>query len=195
MENGLWVKKLLQLLGKDVNTYDHSLRVGKLCKMMATYLHLDEKQTCQLILGGCLHDIGKIFIPDQILKKASALTAQEWKVMQEHPSLGASMIREYGCMDQEIIDVIDFHHERWNGMGYPNGLKGNSTPEFARICGILDSFDSMVTDRPYRKGLTFRQAEEELLLHSGTQFDSYYVDIFLRLSPSFGEIYPFKKHT
>lgn len=188
----LYVDKLLLLLKKDVNTYEHSLRVGKLCKMMASLLQLDEKQTRQLIQGGCLHDIGKLLIPDQILMKDSALTDQEWKIMKQHPVLGSNMMMAFTELDPKIAEIILYHHERWNGQGYPSGLSGENIPAFARICAIIDAFDSMVSDRPYRKGLSINTAVKELLSHSGTQFDPNYVALFLSLSESFPDVYPFK---
>ncbi|TXK71792.1 HD-GYP domain-containing protein [Paenibacillus sp. N3.4] len=171
---------------KDLQTYQHSLRVGELCKRMAVYLHLNEKQTRQLVQGSCLHDIGKVGIPDEILNKSSALTAQEWEVMRQHPYIGTKILLEHGDIETEIIEIIHYHHERWNGEGYPCGLKENKIPVFARICAIIDTFDCMVSDRPYRKGLSFAEAEQELLIHSGTQFDSYYVDAFLNLFHTIG---------
>ncbi|WP_283214803.1 HD-GYP domain-containing protein [Paenibacillus sp. HWE-109] len=182
------------LAEKDIQTYQHSLRVGALCRRMALHLHLDKKQTLQLVQGGCLHDIGKVGIPDEILNKNSALTAKEWEFMRLHPSIGTQMMQEHAHTDKEIMEIIHFHHERWNGEGYPNGLKGEEIPIFARICAIIDTFDSMVSDRPYRKGLSFEAAEQELLLHSGKQFDSYLVDLFLKSFHPIGEEKPVAEH-
>ncbi|BBI35508.1 HD-GYP domain-containing protein [Cohnella abietis] len=195
MKDEWYLELLLQLLKKDATTYEHSLRVGKLCEIMAGHLNLDEKEAKHLIHGGYLHDIGKIHIPEDILKKDSTLTKEEWKMMQTHALLGSEMMCKYVSIDQEILEVIQFHHERWNGKGYPCGLSQNEIPKLARICGILDSFDSMVSIRPYCQSKTFAEAKEELVLCSGTQFDKEYVDIFIRWSASFEEVYlPQKIH-
>ncbi|TBL72744.1 HD-GYP domain-containing protein [Paenibacillus thalictri] len=178
-----------RLLEKDPNTYEHSIRVGQLCEAMAERLNLHDKQANVLILGGYLHDIGKIFVPDDILLKDSALSASEWEVMRQHTRLGASKLLEYEGIDRQIAEIIELHHERLNGQGYPYGLSGGEIPVLARICAIVDSFDCMVSDRPYRKGLSFREAVDELQYHSGTQFDSDYVRLFVTLSPSYGGIY------
>ncbi|MGG1519500.1 HD domain-containing phosphohydrolase [Paenibacillus oryzisoli] len=188
MEDRLYKDVMEQLLKKDLNTYEHSVRVGKLCAAMAAPLQLDEKQAEWLLLGGCLHDVGKMLVPKYILTKKSALSPHEWKIMQQHTYLGAQTLHDYE-VEPEIVDIIHFHHERLNGKGYPLGLSGRDIPALAQICGIVDSFDSMVSDRPYRKGMPFQDAEEELLLHSGTQFDSEYVQMFLTLSPTYGGVY------
>ncbi|NIK77782.1 putative nucleotidyltransferase with HDIG domain [Paenibacillus castaneae] len=189
MEDELCLKRVMLLKAKDRDTYEHSLRVGELCKLMAGRLSMDDEQTKHLFHGGLLHDIGKMFIDPNILQKRSALTKEEWTIMQRHASFGAEMMSAYGDVDNEILDIIRYHHERWNGRGYPYGLSGKHIPRFARICGIIDSFDSMVSDRPYRKGLTFMEAKEELVCHSGTQFDKQFVDLFISLFPSIQVIY------
>ncbi|WP_284645709.1 HD-GYP domain-containing protein [Paenibacillus silviterrae] len=165
-----------------MNTYEHSLRVGRLARHMASEIKLSEIQTRLLIYGCYLHDIGKIFIPNEILNKNSSLTRDEWNIMKSHSLLGAEWMEKRGDIDKEIIEIIKFHHERWNGEGYPYGLGGNNIPDFAKVCAIIDSFDCMVSDRPYRRGLSLREAKSELLLHSNGQFDKHYVDLFIRLS-------------
>ncbi|MCZ8514444.1 HD-GYP domain-containing protein [Paenibacillus filicis] len=182
-------ERLLQLKAKDENTYEHSLRVGKLCEVLAGRLQLDEKRTTLLTLGGYLHDIGKMLIPDPILLKDSALTEEEWGIMKLHPNLGSIIMLGNDYVNQELNDIIELHHERLNGSGYPYGLQGDKIPTLARICAIADAFDSMVSDRPYRKGLPLQEAAEELRLHSGTQFDKHLVKVFLESIPSFREIY------
>jgi putative nucleotidyltransferase with HDIG domain len=178
----LVINELIQLLKKDVDTYEHCLRVGKMAKIMASYLGFNEEQSHKLVMGCYLHDIGKILIPDEILKKRSSLTADEWETMKRHSSLGIQLAREKGIMDQDIIDTILFHHERWDGLGYPSGLIGDAIPPVARICSIIDAFDCMVSDRPYRKGLSVQQAKQELLLQSDRQFEKSYVQVFLSIS-------------
>lgn len=166
---------------KDVDTYEHSLRVGKLAKSMALMMRLNLAQTRQLVIGCCLHDIGKIYMPDSILKKDTSLTEREWRMMKQHPVLGADILKIHAPEEQAIIDVVEFHHERWNGTGYPYGLSGGDIPAFARVCSIIDSFDSMLSNRPYRSRISLEEAKEELRRHSGTQFDKQYVELFLQL--------------
>ncbi|WP_233455252.1 HD-GYP domain-containing protein [Paenibacillus elgii] len=181
MRDRLVTQELVRLMEKDVDTYEHSLRVGKLAKSMALMMRLNLAQTRQLVIGCCLHDIGKIYMPDSILKKDTSLTEREWRMMKQHPVLGSDILKIHAPEEQEIIDIVEFHHERWNGTGYPYGLSGVDIPAFARICTIIDSFDSMLSDRPYRSGMSLEEAKEELRRHSGTQFDKQYVELFLQM--------------
>ncbi|CAH0120918.1 MULTISPECIES: HD-GYP domain-containing protein [unclassified Paenibacillus] len=181
MQSIVTFEELDLLKEKDIDTYRHSLKVGKLALSMAFHLNLDQKRTRLLYNGCCLHDIGKLFVPDTILRNQEELEPSEWETMKSHPSLGAELLRKRSNVDQDIIDIVEFHHERWDGHGYPYGLKGADIPMFARICAIIDSFESMRSDRPYRKRLSLSQAKDELRNNSGTQFDKYYVDVFLSL--------------
>lgn len=90
-------------------------------------------------------------------------------------------MQEYRHLDKEIIEIVQFHHERWNGEGYPTGISGHNIPDFARICAIIDAFDCMVSNRPYRQGMSVGEATNQLLLHAGQQFDEHYVRIFIQL--------------
>lgn len=175
------VNGLTQLLVKNMAAYEHSIRLGKMAKLMAAYLNFDELETQKLIAGCCLHDIGKVHIHDSILNKKSSLTQEEWEFMKRHAFFGVQMAIMEGIADQDIIDTIHYHHERWDGTGYPNGLKGIDIPVYARICSILDAFDSMISDRPYKKGMSIQQAREELLRQSYSQFDGYYVRVFFTI--------------
>lgn len=177
----LVINELIQLLKKDVDTYEHCLRVGKMAKIMASHLDFNEEQSRKLVMGCYLHDIGKILIPNEILKKRSSLTADEWETMKRHSSLGVQLAREKGIVDQDIIDTILFHHERWDGLGYPCGLIGDAIPPVARICSIIDAFDCMVSDRPYRRALSIQQAKQEILHQSDKQFEKSYVQVFLSI--------------
>ncbi|MEC0144314.1 HD-GYP domain-containing protein [Paenibacillus alginolyticus] len=167
-------------MAKDEVTYSHSLRLGSMAKIMANHLRFDEEQKENLIIGCCLHDYGKIFTPEKILHKESALTSKEWEIMKRHPVIGARLLILEN-VEQEIIDVVKYHHERIDGKGYPYGLKGDEIPNYSKICSIIDSYDSMVSNRVYRKGLTPLQAREELMKHSGTQFDEFYVREFVSI--------------
>ena len=124
-----------------------------------------------------LHDLGKVEIVDEILKKTAPLDSREQLVMREHPELGFEMlgeVRELG----DVIDGVRFHHERWDGAGYPCGLKGEGIPLFARIIAVADTYDAMVSTRPYRKGLGPSVAYDEILKNAGTQFDPRVVIAF-----------------
>lgn len=181
MTRKLLLDMLYRLKKKDVATYEHSIRVGKLAKIMASALHLNSQQTYDLVAGCLLHDIGKIHIPDELIKKESPLTVSEWEVMKFHPVLGANWAAKEGIENKCILEIIEYHHERWDGAGYPYGLRGNFIPIFARICTIIDAFDSMVHDRSYRKGMSAQEAKDELLYQSQKQFDKNLVQIFLKI--------------
>ncbi|WP_235886350.1 HD-GYP domain-containing protein [Paenibacillus cymbidii] len=181
MQSVLMIKELEQLRSKDADTYEHSLRVAAIAGKAASRLNYDERQKYQLVNGCLLHDIGKLYVPDEILQKSSALTASEWNIMKKHTTLGAMIIRDYPRIDEEIIETIEFHHERWDGKGYPMGLRKKEIPVYARICAILDAYDCMVSDRPYRPGMPDAEAKKQLLQHAGSQFDPSYVQFVLEL--------------
>jgi putative nucleotidyltransferase with HDIG domain len=174
-------EEMNQILERDEDTYDHSVRVASLAKAMAVGMRMDKRRTYHLVTGCFLHDIGKLRVPLEVLNKTSALLPHEWDLMQLHPSIGAQMLREHSHLDKEIIEIVQFHHERWNGEGYPSGLSGRDIPAFARICAVLDAFDCMISDRPYRSKLTVREATKELQLYAGQQFDENYANIFIQL--------------
>ncbi|WP_240420927.1 HD-GYP domain-containing protein [Paenibacillus periandrae] len=175
------MKSLMQLKEKDVDTYEHSVRVGKLAEYVASRFGFDKRMTDHLVIGCYLHDIGKIGIPQNVLIKSTSLESDEWETMKRHPSLGKEMLQAYAAIDQEIIEIIAYHHERWNGTGYPYGLSGEQIPLLARWCSIIDSLDCMLSDRPYRKRLSLKEAKDELLLQSDRQFDKHLVHKLLSL--------------
>jgi putative nucleotidyltransferase with HDIG domain len=175
------VNCLTRLLSRDKQVYEHCLRVGIMAKRIAPYLDYDNQQTRKFVTGCCIHDIGKMLLPDGILNKEAPLKVEEWKIMKLHPLSGAQLVLKEGILDQDIVDIVRFHHERWDGHGYPFGLSGHNIPPMARMCSIIDAFDSMISDRPYRKGMSVQEAKEELWRHIGTQFDLLYVERFLHL--------------
>lgn len=175
------VNGLIRILNKDLDTYLHSIRVGKLAKLMANLLNIDRYQTRDFLIGCCLHDVGKVLIPDRILKKPSSLNRTELENIKRHPIMGYYILLIEGINHPRIVDIIKFHHERWDGLGYPYGLKAQTIPNLARICAIIDAFDCMVSDRPYRKGMSFEGARHELLAHSGSQFDPFYIHKFIHI--------------
>jgi len=170
------------LFRKDAATYAHSMRVGEMAQLMALQLHMDPEQTRQFVAGCLLHDIGKALIPDEILNKDSSLTAGEWEVMKNHPIMGVSMAPNYGIENRAVLEIILYHHERWDGKGYPYGLRAKHIPMGARICSIIDSFDCMIHDRPYKKAMSIQSAKDELWRQRRKQFDSDLVEMFLRIS-------------
>jgi len=127
-----------------------------------------------------LHDIGKIGIDVGILRKPSKLNDEEWKIMVMHPVLGSGIVEQIGFLS-DLAPIILRHHERYDGKGYPGKLKRKKIPLGARILSVVDAYESMVSDRPYRKGLSFRKARQELLKGAGTQFDPAIVKMFLKV--------------
>jgi HD-GYP domain-containing protein (c-di-GMP phosphodiesterase class II) len=164
---------------KDHYTGGHTKRVVYYALCIAKYLQLTSEQLEQVRLAAVLHDVGKIGIEDKILKKNAPLDAEEWKVMQTHPQLGFDILgRVEGLKD--VIGGARYHHERWDGKGYPVGLQGEAIPLIARIVAVADAYDAMVSTRPYRKGLDPKTAYEEILQHRGSQFDPLVVDAFVQ---------------
>lgn len=164
---------------KDPYTCGHSGRVVEYSLLVGEAMELGKDEMKRLEVSAILHDVGKIGIPDRILGKRGKLTVEEENQMKRHPVLGSSII---GPIDKlkNLIPNIMHHHERFDGAGYPDGLRGEEIPFFARIIGIADSFDAITTDRPYRRRKTRGTAFKELKNHSGTQFDPKLVTIFVR---------------
>ncbi|MHB1390225.1 MAG: diguanylate cyclase [Thermoleophilia bacterium] len=156
-------------------------------KAMAGELGMDEEQADALALATRLHDIGKVGIPGSVLRKTDKLTPDELSMVQRHPQIGQRILREAEKI-QELISAILYHHERWDGNGYPEKLKGEDIPVMARIVGIMDSYRAMLCDRPYRKALTETEALAELSRGAGTQFDPKMVEIFIRAIRSQGQL-------
>lgn len=175
------IKAILNTLkAKDEYSEEHSKRVSEICRKMGEKLGMTKQDINLLTLISNLHDIGKIAIDDRILNKTGKLTEDEWRIMKRHPETGYRILSsspEY----VEIAEDILSHHERYDGKGYPRGLKGEEIPIRARIIAIADAFDAMTTDRPYRKKLDNDTAIKELIDNRGTQFDPKLVDIFLTI--------------
>lgn len=173
--NPLWEPFLLT----HADTYEHCVRLAKTAKQLADFMKMDKQDKDRLVMGCFLHDLGKGAIPAQLLEKKERLTSEEWGLIKLHPIEGMDMAR-YKHVDRTVLEIILFHHERWDGTGYPYGLTGTKTPPLARICAILDAFDSMMYDRPFRSRLGLRAALNELRKGSSSQFDRNYVDVFTR---------------
>jgi len=162
---------------KDRYTGGHTKRVVHYSICIGKYMGLSTETLEQIRLGAVLHDIGKIGIEDAILKKKSPLDSEEWKIMQKHPEIGSDILRGVAGLTESQAGVR-FHHERWDGLGYPSGMKGQEIPLIARVISVADTYDAMVSTRPYRKGLDPKVAYEEIIKHSGTQFDPRVVEAF-----------------
>ncbi len=156
----------------------HSKRVSALCVALGEALEVDEGMIKTLKIFGLLHDIGKIAIADDILNKTSGLTEREYYEIKRHSEIGYRILSTVNDM-AEIANYVLYHHERWDGNGYPKGMAGGSIPLPSRICTIVDAYDAMTSDRSYRPAMTDEYAMNELQKNAGTQFDPYLVDVFL----------------
>lgn len=181
-----WVQFLRK---KNRETYEHNVRVSLLSEQMADALRMLPAEKNRLLLGCFLHDIGKMLIPDNILNQRQPLSDEQWKIMKLHPQMGADILKLDSGVDQGTIEVVRYHHERWDGKGYPSGLAGDKIPLLARICSVIDAFDSMLSDRPYQKRMTMEDTKKELIQNSGTQFDACIVEVFLSLQESYIPFY------
>lgn len=166
------------LESKDASTGRHSNRVLKLSRGVAERMGLDERSKELLRYAAVLHDIGKIGVPERILQKPSTLTPEEYAVIKEHPRMGAQILSKISFLE-EVSQVIFNHHEWFDGSGYPSGITGNDIPVVARIVAIMDAYDAMTSDRPYRKALGRENAVAQLRRLSGRQFDPKIVEVFL----------------
>jgi diguanylate cyclase (GGDEF)-like protein len=165
---------------RDHYTYGHSENVCRYAVSLATAAGFDEERIDIVKNSGLLHDIGKIGVPESILTKSSKLTPEEFDVMKKHVDISISIIKHVPNLTK-VIPAILSHHERYDGMGYPRGIKGENIPLEGRCLCVVDAFDAMTSDRPYRKALTPESALEEIKRHSGTQFDPKLVEIFVKL--------------
>lgn len=165
---------------KDERTSEHSLRVSEYSVLIAKKLDYSDEACENIRKIALLHDIGKIGIPDQVLNKPSRLTDEEYEIMKSHVTRGAEILKNFTLIDH-VADGALYHHERYDGKGYANGLKGEEIPLNARIIGIADAFDAMTANRVYRKKLDLAYVLEELRKGSGTQFDPRLVEIMLGL--------------
>ena len=165
------IKTLISVINaKDRYTYGHVERVVVYSRMIADKLKLSKREKEILIYGAYMHDIGKININKEVLMKKMRLTDEEWELLKQHPANGVEIIKSVDSL-KDIIPLIISHHERYDGNGYPNKLKGKEIPYLARILTVVDSFDAMTSNRPYNTRKTYEEAAEELEKCSGTQFD------------------------
>ncbi|MBM7606298.1 diguanylate cyclase (GGDEF)-like protein/putative nucleotidyltransferase with HDIG domain [Metabacillus crassostreae] len=173
-------KQLEIFLSKDIYTYQHSKRVFHYAVDMSEALKLTEEERRRLILGALIHDIGKLEIPRDIINKKSKLEAHEWEMMKKHVTYGKEILGSTKKYD-DLLPLVELHHEHYNGKGYPYGLRGDRIPKLARILCVIDSFDAMTTERPYQKTKNFTEAIVELRKCSGQQFDPTFVEPFIKM--------------
>ncbi|WP_162463394.1 HD-GYP domain-containing protein [Paenibacillus psychroresistens] len=165
---------------RDNETHGHSFRVTSYAIRLGQSLGIEGVELGLLARGALLHDVGKIGVPDAILLKPGKLTEEEWVIMCKHVHTGYQMLSHIEFL-QLSLDVVKHHHESWDGNGYPNGLRGEEIPLFARIFALCDTYDAITSDRPYRKRRSYAEARAEIIRCSGTQFSQEVVEAFLRI--------------
>lgn len=175
------VREIIERLGfKRYETFQHSQRVAAVSRLFGERCRMDEEDLDQLELGALLHDIGKVGVPRNVLLKPQSLTADEWRVMRAHPEIGYRLLSEYPSLSK-AAEVVYAHHERFDGGGYPRGLKGDAIPLSARLFAIVDAFDALTSDRSYRAGRPIEAAVEVIRGDMGTHFDPVLAPIFFTI--------------
>ena len=174
---------------RDLNTGIHSTRLAEWAVRVARKLGIPEADHYQLEVAALLHDIGKIGIPDSILRKEGKLTGEEKNLMNKHPEYSWSILRLFPGLDKASLYALH-HHESYDGRGYPGGLKGDEIPIGSRIVSVIDAYDAMISNRCYRKGLPHEEAARRLTASAGTQFDPTVVSAFLDIAEKeVGEVF------
>ncbi|HEV7237504.1 MAG TPA: HD-GYP domain-containing protein [Ktedonobacteraceae bacterium] len=165
---------------RDIVTYEHSRRVATYAQRLARYLGWSRREARDLALAGLVHDLGKTWIGNDILLKSDKLSDEERRQMERHPIIGARIL--IGCdVHPFYVETVLYHHEAWDGRGYPTGLKGEEIPLSARILTVADVFDALTSQRPYKAAMSLDAARELLLLGSANSFDPMIVRAFLNL--------------
>lgn len=164
---------------RDKETEGHTLRVTELTLRIARAMGFSAEQLVHVRRGALLHDIGKMGVPDQILHKPGPLTEEEWRSMKRHPELAYELLSPIQYL-APALDIPHYHHEKWDGTGYPDGLKGEEIPLAARIFAVVDVYDALTSDRPYRASWSKEQALAYIRSEAGRHFDPAVVDIFLK---------------
>jgi putative two-component system response regulator len=169
---------------KDNETGQHILRMSQYCKLVAREYGLSPEEQNLLLNASPMHDVGKIGIPDRVLLKPGKLDAEEWEIMKTHTTIGGLIIGDHSSELLQTAKLIALtHHERWDGSGYPNGLKGENIPIYGRIVTIADVFDALTSKRPYKEAWTVEDALEEIKAGSGTHFEPKVVEAFVGALP------------
>jgi putative nucleotidyltransferase with HDIG domain len=166
---------------RDNETQGHSYRVVEYAVLVAERMGVVEPDLTQIRRGAILHDVGKIGVSDSVLRKPGKLDPTEWEEMQRHPEMGYRMLRHIPFLEP-ALDIVLSHQERFDGKGYPRGLKGEDIPLGARIFAVVDTFDAMTSDRPYRAALSIRASREEIMRCAGTQFDPRVSEAFCSIA-------------
>jgi response regulator RpfG family c-di-GMP phosphodiesterase len=180
--------EVIQRLGqavewRDEETGDHVERMSALCYRLGRAAGLDEAESSVLKRAAALHDVGKIGVPDAILRKAGPLDPEEWKLMEQHTVIGAGILTgSRSPIVQMAEQIARTHHERWDGDGYPAGLRGEEIPLVGRICAICDVFDALTSSRPYKPSWTVDEALVEIRSLAGQHFDPALVDLFMNVA-------------
>jgi putative two-component system response regulator len=170
---------------KDSYTDQHTHRVAAAARQLGDRMELPEDWLDSLFRGGLVHDIGKIGIPDQVLRKPTKLDPRELNKMRQHPVIGERIVRPLRS-GGTLLPIIRHHHENWDGSGYPDGLKGREIPLLARIVAACDAFDALISDRPYRKGRPIQEAVTCLVDGAGAQWDPEVIDLLVAEVPGLG---------
>lgn len=178
--SGFFQTLAMALAARNIETWEHSVLVTKYAVMLGLRLGLSRGEIKQLRMGSLLHDIGKIGISDTILLKPSALTDDEYEKIKNHPEIGALILEPVKVLDS-IIPITLHHHERYDGQGYPRGLRGEEIPLAARIVSLADAFEAMTSGRLYRRAMTFHTPIKEIQLQLGRQFDPYLGQAFIEM--------------
>ena len=171
---------------KDKYTYGHTQRVAMYSIWFSEYLNLSQEDKLNIRIAACLHDIGKLDIPEELLNKKGRLSDEEFATLKNHPDFGVMLIKDIKSLENHV-DIVRYHHERYDGFGYPCKLKGEQIPYLARVLSIADSFDAMTSHRPYNKRKSHQEAIEELKKCSGAQFDPELVKSFIEMIDIYGD--------
>ena len=166
---------------RDHEITGHSFRVAAYAVTLARALGVERSLLKSIEWGALLHDLGKMVVPDAVLRKGGPLSSEDWLVMRQHPGWGFEMLAEVRFLQQAAIDIVYSHHERWDGAGYPRGLAGPAIPLAARIFAVVDTYDAITSDRPYRRARGHAAAVAELQRVAGAQLDPEIVEVFARL--------------
>lgn len=175
---GLLKSLAMAIDARDNYTRMHSMRVTRYAVMIGVHMGMSQENIELLRRGALLHDIGKIGIRDDILLKPGELTKKEWDEIRKHPEIGARILGPEGPL-RVIVPMVLYHHERYDGRGYPHGLKGADIPEEARIIAVADAFEAITADRPYRRAYSLERAAKEIQQNAGSQFDPGIVRVFM----------------
>jgi putative nucleotidyltransferase with HDIG domain len=165
---------------RDKETEGHTQRVTRMTLKLAESMGFKQEQLVQVRRGALLHDIGKMGVPDRILLKPDKLTDEEWEVMRKHPIYAYQLLKGIAYLGQ-ALDIPYCHHEKWDGTGYPRGLTGEEIPLAARIFAVIDIYDALTSDRPYRQGWTREKTLNHIRDLSGTHLDPQVVEAFLKM--------------